>query len=63
MRLSDKISSSCLLIGCHAHERPGILKDEEIKPDFRTSGIAVKFERINTVSDVLEVVKKMEGWY
>ncbi|XP_052101898.1 enolase 4-like isoform X1 [Mytilus californianus] len=60
MRLCDKISDRCLVIGSRAYHRPGLLKDEELTDNFKSSGIAFKLEQLNTVSDILTCVKKME---
>ncbi|XP_076104716.1 enolase 4-like isoform X2 [Mytilus galloprovincialis] len=60
MRLCDRISDRCLVIGSRAYHRPGLLKDEELTENFKSSGIAFKLEQLNTVSDVLTCVKKME---
>jgi hypothetical protein len=61
MRLCDKISDRCFVIGSRAYHRPGLLKDEELTENFKSSGIEFKLEQINTVSDILSCVKKMEG--
>lgn len=61
MRLCDKISDKCFVIGGRAYQRPGLLKDEELTENFRSSGIAFKLEQINTVSDILTCIRKMEG--
>lgn len=60
MRLCDKISDKCFVIGGRAYQRPGLLKDEELTENFRSSGIAFKLEQINTVSDILTCIRKME---
>lgn len=60
MRLCDRISDRCLVIGSRAYHRPGLLKDEELTDNFKSSGIAFKLEQLNTVSDILTCVKKME---
>lgn len=60
MRLCDRISDRCLVIGSRAYHRPGLLKDEELTDNFKSSGIAFKLEQLNTVSDILICVKKME---
>ena len=48
-------------MGDVAHHRPGLLKDEEISPEFKTSGVVFKMEGMNTVTDILTCAKKMEG--
>ncbi|CAG2238619.1 ENO [Mytilus edulis] len=60
MRLCDRISDRCLVIGSQAYHRPGLLKDEQLTENFKSSGIAFKLEQLNTVSDILTCVKKME---
>ena len=61
MRLCDKISDKCIVIGGRAYQRPGLLKDEELTENFQSSGVVFQLEQINTVSDILICVKKMEG--
>lgn len=61
MRLCDKISDRCLVIGNHAYPRPGLLLEEELTEEFKTSGIVLKLDQLNTVSDILDCAKKMEG--
>lgn len=63
MKLCERVSDQCLVIGDAAYHRPGLLKNEEIADDFKTSGIVLKCEQINTIADMLEVTKKMEGKY
>ncbi|CAG2254761.1 ENO [Mytilus edulis] len=60
MRLCDRISDRCLVVGSQAYHRPGLLKDEQLTENFKSSGIAFKLEQLNTVSDILTCVKKME---
>ncbi|XP_069140387.1 enolase 4-like isoform X2 [Argopecten irradians] len=60
MRLSDRISDQCFIVGGQAYARPGLLKDEELTPDFVTSGIALSLDRLNTISDTVQVAKKLQ---
>ncbi|XP_022344151.2 enolase 4-like isoform X4 [Crassostrea virginica] len=60
MRLCDKISDRCLVIGNHAYPRPGLLLEEELTEEFKTSGIVLKLDQLNTVSDILDCAIKME---
>ncbi|XP_021355535.1 enolase 4-like isoform X1 [Mizuhopecten yessoensis] len=60
MRLSDRISDQCFVVGGHAYARPGLLKDEELTPDFVTSGIALKLDRLNTITDTVQVAKNLQ---
>ncbi|XP_033756350.1 enolase 4-like isoform X3 [Pecten maximus] len=60
MRLSDRISDQCFVVGSQAYARPGLLKDEELTPDFVSSGIVLALDRLNTVSDTIHVAKKLQ---
>ncbi|XP_060075515.1 enolase 4-like [Ylistrum balloti] len=60
MRLSDRISDQCFVVGSHTYARPGLLKEEELTPDFVTSGIVLSLDRLNTVSDTIQVAKKLQ---
>lgn len=60
MRLCEGISDNSYVIGGHAYSRPGILKDEELTEDFKSSGIVLKMEQLNTLTDILQCTKKME---
>lgn len=60
MKLCEQLTDKCYVMGDAAYHRPGRLKDEELTDDFKTSGIVLKLEQMNTVSDVLKVIKKME---
>ncbi|KAL5022807.1 hypothetical protein ScPMuIL_001962 [Solemya velum] len=60
MRLCDQISDRCYIVGSNVYHRPGLLKDETLTEQFKTSGIAFKLEQMNTVSDIIECCKKME---
>lgn len=61
MALCEKISEKCYILGEKAWHRPGLLKDEEVTENFKSSGVVYKLEQMNTVSDVLKCAKKMEG--
>ena len=63
MKLCERVSEQCLVVGDTALHRPGLLKDEDLPEDFKTSGVVVRLEQITSVSDVLQVTKKMEGKY
>lgn len=61
MRLCEGISDNTYVIGGHAYSRPGILNNEELTEDFKSSGIVLKMEQLNTVTDTVQCTKKMEG--
>ena len=61
MKLCEKISDKCLVVGDTVYHRPGLLKNEPITEDFNTSAILLKLEPMTTVTDLIQVAKKMEG--
>jgi hypothetical protein len=61
MRLCGAVSEKCLVIGSSAYHRPGLLKDEEITPDFCSSGVVLCVENVTTVSDCIAAANKLEG--
>lgn len=61
MRLCDRVSDKCYVIGNHTYPRPGLLLEEELTEEFKTSGTVLKLDQINTITDILESAKKMEG--
>ena len=61
MTLCEKISERSYIMGSRAYHRPGLLKDEELTDTFKTSGIVYKLEQMNSITDILECAKKMEG--
>ena len=63
MKLCERITERALVVGDMAYPRPGRLKDEEVKDDFKSSGAILKMEMMTTVTDLLAAAKKMEGWY
>lgn len=60
MRLCDRVSDECYVIGNHTYPRPGLLLEEELTEEFKTSGTVLKLDQINTITDILESAKKME---
>lgn len=60
MRLCDRVSDKCYVIGNHTYPRPGLLLEEELTEEFKTSGTVLKLDQINTITDILESAKKME---
>ena len=48
-------------MGENVWQRPGLLKEEDLPERFKTSGIVFKLEQMNSVSDIVECAKKMEG--
>ena len=63
MKLCERITDRALVVGDMAHSRPGRLKDEEVKEDFKSSGVVLRMEMMTTVTDLLAASKKMEGLY
>ena len=61
MNLCEKISETTYIIGDVVYHRPGLLKDEDIVDDFKTSGVVLKLENVNTITDVMSATKKMTG--
>ncbi|XP_071169683.1 enolase 4-like [Mytilus edulis] len=45
MRLCDRISDRCLVIGSQTYHRPGLLKDKQLTENFKSSGIAFKLDK------------------
>ncbi|KAL3864520.1 hypothetical protein ACJMK2_006194 [Sinanodonta woodiana] len=60
MNLCEKISERCFIIGSQVYQRPGKLREEELTENFRTSGIVLKLEQMNTITDIMACSKKME---
>lgn len=60
MRLCDRVSDKCYVIG-NTYPRSGLLLEEELTEEFKTSGTVLKLDQINTITDILESAKKMEG--
>ncbi|ELU06760.1 hypothetical protein CAPTEDRAFT_221626 [Capitella teleta] len=60
MKLCGAVSEKCLVIGNAAYHRPGLLKNEEITPSFKSSGVIMQMENVNTVSDIIASAKKLE---
>ena len=61
MRLCESVSDRCLVTGDVVHHRPGLLRQEEMSRDFRTSATVLRLEHINSVSDLMDAAQKMEG--
>ena len=61
MSLCERISEHCYIMGSRAYHRPGLLKDEELTDSFKTSGVVYRLEQMNSVTDLLDCAKKMEG--
>ncbi|CAG5135034.1 unnamed protein product, partial [Candidula unifasciata] len=56
MCLCEKVSSQVLVIGDTFFQRPGIINHLEFP--VQTSGIVIRFERMNTVSDIISCANK-----
>lgn len=61
MMLCERLSEKCYILGDMVWHRPGLLKSEELTEEFKSSGNVYRLEQLNTVSDILECAKKMEG--
>lgn len=61
MRLCDRISDRCYVMGNHTYPRTALLLEEELTDEFKTSGVVLKLDQLNTVSDIIDCAKKMEG--
>lgn len=61
MSLCEAVSHHCYIIGDVVYHRPGLLKDEVLGDDFKASAVTLRLEQMNTVSDILACVKKLEG--
>lgn len=61
MRLCDRVSDKCYVIGNYIYFRFGLLLEEEFIEEFKISGIVFKLDQINIIIDIFEFVKKMEG--
>ena len=61
MRLCEKLSEKCLIVGDFVLHRPGLLKDESIKEDFKTSAAVLRMNNMNSVCDVITVCRQLEG--
>ena len=55
------MSEKCYVIGDEVHHRPALLKDEDLAPEIKTSGVVLRLEHAETLSDVISAAKKMEG--
>ena len=60
MKVCEKVSEKCLVVGNTVYQRPGLLKQEVITEEFCTSAISLKFEQMTTITDLIHVAKKME---
>ncbi|XP_046368304.1 enolase 4-like isoform X2 [Haliotis rufescens] len=60
IRLCDRISVAGYIVGDYGYHRPGLLKHEELDEDYQTSGILLRWEQMNTLSDIIAVANKME---
>ena len=61
MSLCERLSEKCYILGDHVWHRPGLLKNEELTDTFKSSGNVYRLEMMNTITDVLECARKMEG--
>lgn len=61
MQLAETVSSRCYVAGDYVYHRPGRLRNEDLPNDFKTSAVVFSLHQLNTVTDVLACVQKMEG--
>ena len=61
MKLCEKVSERCMIVGASVFHRPGLLKDEQLPDDFKTSAVLLRPEPMTTVTDLIRVTKMMEG--
>lgn len=61
MQLVEAVSSRCYVAGDYVYHRPGRLRNEDLPSDFKTSAVVFSLHQLNTVTDVLACVQKMEG--
>ncbi|XP_052282820.1 enolase 4-like isoform X2 [Dreissena polymorpha] len=61
MLLCERLSEKCYILGDRVWHRPGLLKDEEPKDTFKSSGTVYRLEQMNTVTDILQCAQLMEG--
>lgn len=60
MNLCEAVSHRCYVIGDMVFHRPGLLKDEVLSDDFKASAVTLRLEQMNTISDILTCLKKLE---
>ncbi|XP_041369209.1 enolase 4-like isoform X2 [Gigantopelta aegis] len=63
LKLCDRVTSHCYVIGDCGYHRPGrlITEDmEEVYGQYQTSGIVLRLEQMNTVTHIIECSKKMK---
>ena len=61
MRLCERVSEHCYVCGDVVYHSPASLRSEELSPHFQTSAICLRMEHMTSVTDLVEVVTKMEG--
>ena len=61
MKLAERVSEQCYLCGDVVYRSPASLRTEELTPQFQTSAICLRMEHMMSVTDLVEVTKKMEG--
>src|SRR6218665_4133559 len=61
MNLCEAVSHRCYIIGDTVYHRPGLLKDEIPGDDFKSSAVSLRLEQMNTISEILACIKKLEG--
>ena len=49
------------MCGDVVYRSPALLRTEELTPQFQSSAICLRMEHMTSVTDLVEVTKKMEG--
>ena len=49
MKLCERVSQNCLVIGDSVYHRPGVLKSETLSPTFKTSAIVLRATKVETI--------------
>ena len=61
MKLCERVSEQCLIVGDFVYHRPGLLRNETLPDTFKTSGVVLTMQQMNTVTDMVETCTKMKG--
>ena len=61
MKLCERITEHCHVLGDVTHKRAAILAEEQTTPEWRTSGAVLSMRGQNTVTDLINVSKNMDG--
>ena len=61
MKLCERVTDSCHVLCDLTSHRPGRFLCDEITPEWRASGNVARVTNENTVTQLVEASKKMEG--